>query len=240
MKCAELRYAAAIFTATLVGQIALAEHDLAPGPFEPKWKSLAANYHCPDWFRDAKFGIWAHWTAQCVPEQGDWYARQMYIQGSPQYEHHLTTYGHPADSGFMELDHLWQAEKWDPERLMQLYKAAGAKYFVALANHHDNFDCYDSKYHEWNSVRVGPKQDIVGRWAQGRARRRDCGSACRTIRPTPGTGSRRRTATTARGRGRANGTMRSSSPRPTARASGGKASIRNCSTRDRTWSCPTD
>jgi alpha-L-fucosidase len=143
-----------------------AEHDLAPGPFEPTWQSLEANYQCPDWFRDAKFGIWAHWTAQCVPEEGDWYARNMYIQGDRQYDHHLKTYGHPADTGFMEFDNLWKAEKWDPERLMGLYKAAGAKYFVALANHHDNFDCYDSKHHEWNSMRVGPKQDIVGRWAK--------------------------------------------------------------------------
>lgn len=165
MKCAMLLLAAALAIA-LVRQVSSAEHDLAPGPFEPTWESLEANYHCPDWFRDAKFGIWAHWTAQCVPEQGDWYARQMYMQGNWQYDHHLKTYGHPVDSGFMELDHLWRAEKWDPERLMRLYKAAGAKYFVALANHHDNFDCYDSKYHEWNSVRVGPKQDIVGRWAK--------------------------------------------------------------------------
>src|SRR5262252_815584 len=65
---------------------------VAPGPFRPTWESLAQGYHCPDWFRDAKFGIWAHWSAQCVPEQGDWYARQMYIQGHRQYEHHLQTY----------------------------------------------------------------------------------------------------------------------------------------------------
>jgi alpha-L-fucosidase len=166
MKYVTVPFSAVVLAVTLLGQAAFSERELAPGPFEPNWASLEANYHCPDWFRDAKFGIWAHWTAQCVPEQGDWYARQMYIQGNPQYEHHLKTYGHPADSGFMELDNLWHAEHWDPKRLMQLYKAAGAKYFVALANHHDNFDCYDSKYHEWNSVRVGPHQDIVGRWAQ--------------------------------------------------------------------------
>ena len=124
------------------------------------------QYQAPDWFRDAKFGIWAHWTAQCVPEQGDWYARQMYIQGHPQYEYHVKTYGHPSKFGFMEIDNLWNAEKWDPKALMDLYVKAGAKYFVSLANHHDNFDNYDSTHHEWNSVHIGPKKDIVGTWAK--------------------------------------------------------------------------
>jgi alpha-L-fucosidase len=139
---------------------------IANGPFEPAWESLVKNYQCPEWFRDAKFGIWAHWSAQCVPEQGDWYARHMYIQGSRQYEYHVKTYGHPSAFGFMEMDNLWKADQWEPEKLMELYKRAGAKYFVALANHHDNFDAYDSKHHAWNSVNVGPKKDIVGIWAK--------------------------------------------------------------------------
>jgi alpha-L-fucosidase len=134
---------------------------IAPGPFQPNWDSLKA-YSTPDWFRDAKFGIWNHWSAQCVPGQGDWYARQMYIQGHRQYKHHLATYGHPSKTGFMELTNLWKAENWKPAELMDLYVAAGAKYFTALANHHDNFDCYNSRYTPWNSVRVGPKKDIVG------------------------------------------------------------------------------
>jgi alpha-L-fucosidase len=138
----------------------------AAGPFEPNWESLAKNYQCPEWFRDAKFGIWAHWSAQCVPEQGDWYARQMYLQGGGQYNFHVKTYGHPSKFGFMEIDNLWKAEQWEPEKLMDLYVRAGAKYFVSLANHHDNFDNYNSKYHAWNSVNVGPKKDIVGAWAK--------------------------------------------------------------------------
>jgi alpha-L-fucosidase len=136
------------------------------GPFQPSWESLVSQYQCPDWFRDAKFGIWAHWSAQCVPEQGDWYARQMYIQGHAQYNYHVKTYGHPSKFGFMEIENLWKADKWEPEKLMALYKRAGAKYFVSLANHHDNFDAYDSKYHPWNSVKIGPKKDIVGTWAK--------------------------------------------------------------------------
>jgi alpha-L-fucosidase len=138
---------------------------IASGPFQPTWPSLRA-YKTPDWFRDAKFGIWAHWSAQCVPEQGDWYARRMYLQGDAAYDHHLKTYGHPSKSGFMEIDNLWKAQNWRPEQLMDLYVAAGAKYFVSLACHHDNLDTFDSRYHAWNTTRVGPKKDIVGTWAK--------------------------------------------------------------------------
>ena len=140
--------------------------EIAPGPFKATWASLSSNYKAPDWFRDAKFGMWAHWTAQCVPEQGDWYARSMYVQGSKAYDYHVKTYGHPSKFGFMEIDNLWRAEKWDPERLIGLYKRAGAKYFFSMATHHDNFDMYDSTHHDWNSVRVGPKRDIVATWAK--------------------------------------------------------------------------
>lgn len=140
--------------------------DTAPGPFKPDWDSLKSQYQAPAWFRDAKFGIWAHWSAQCVPEHGDWYARGMYTQGDGHYEHHLKTYGHPADTGFMEIDNLWKAENWNPDDLLDLYQKAGAKYFVSLANHHDNFDNYASKFHDWNSTRVGPKRDIIGTWAK--------------------------------------------------------------------------
>jgi alpha-L-fucosidase len=135
------------------------------GPFQPSWDSLK-QFKTPEWFRDAKFGIWAHWTAQCVPEQGDWYARSMYIQGSHDYEYQVAHYGHPSKFGFKDIDHIWHAEHWDPEKLIALYKKAGAQYFVALANHHDNFDCFDSKYQPWNSVNIGPKKDIVGLWAK--------------------------------------------------------------------------
>jgi alpha-L-fucosidase len=142
---------------------ASAPRHIAPGAFQPTWESLA---QAPDWFRDAKFGIWAHWTAQCVPEQGDWYARNMYIQGHPQNLFHVGRYGHPSKFGFMEIDRLWRAEAWQPEALMELYAKAGAHYFVGLANHHDNLDCYDSSHHKWNSVRVGPRKDIIGIWAK--------------------------------------------------------------------------
>jgi alpha-L-fucosidase len=135
------------------------------GPFQGTWDSLK-QWRMPDWFRDAKFGIWAHWSAQCVPEQGDWYARQMYLQGHPQYDFHVKTYGHPSKFGFKDIDHIWKAERWQPDQLLDLYIASGAKYFVSLAVHHDNLDCWDSKHHAWNTVRVGPGKDIVGTWAR--------------------------------------------------------------------------
>ncbi|MFL5579795.1 MAG: alpha-L-fucosidase [Gemmatimonadaceae bacterium] len=133
--------------------------------FEPTWESLS-RYRAPAWFRDAKLGLWAHWGPQCQPERGDWYARRMYIQGEPQHAHHVETYGHPSRAGFIEIIGRWKAERWDPERLMTLFQRAGARYMVAMANHHDNLDLFDSRHHAWNSVRVGPKQDIVGRWAR--------------------------------------------------------------------------
>jgi alpha-L-fucosidase len=136
----------------------------ASGPFRPDWNSLAEGYRAPDWFRDAKFGIWSHWGPQCVPEFGDWYGRQMYIQGNPFYEHHVATYGHPSRFGFMEFIDLWKADRWDPEGLLDLYQAAGARYIMSMANHHDNLDLFDSTHHDWNVMRVGPKRDIVGTW----------------------------------------------------------------------------
>ena len=139
--------------------------EVPQGPFLPFWESLK-SYQCPDWFRDAKFGIWAHWSPQCVPEQGDWYARNMYIQGSPQYEYHVKKYGHPSQFGYKDICPLWKAERWDPDALVKLYKRAGAEYFVSLATHHDNFDCWDSRYQPWNCVNIGPKRDIVGTWAK--------------------------------------------------------------------------
>ena len=138
---------------------------IAPGKFVPTWDSLK-QYRVPEWFRDAKFGIWAHWGPQCQPEQGDWYARFMYVPGSQQNKWHIEHYGDPSSFGFKEVIHEWKAANWDPEKLVALYKSAGAQYFVALANHHDNFDNWDSKYQPWNSVNVGPKKDLIAGWAK--------------------------------------------------------------------------
>lgn len=138
---------------------------VAPGPFRPAWDSLQ-NYKVPDWFRDAKFGIWAHWGPQCQPEHGDWYARRMYTEGDNDYKFHVEKYGHPSKFGFKDVINKWKAENWEPENLVALYKKAGAKYFFAMANHHDNFDNFNSKYQLWNATKIGPKKDIIGGWAK--------------------------------------------------------------------------
>lgn len=134
---------------------------IASGPFKGTRESLAA-YQVPEWFRDAKFGIWAHWGPQSSAEYGDWYARNMYMQGSRQYDYHVKTYGHPPRFGFKDLIPRWKAENFDPDHLVGLYKQAGAKYFVSMGVHHDNFDLWNSRYTRWNAVKMGPKRDIVG------------------------------------------------------------------------------
>jgi len=136
---------------------------IAKGPFAPTLDSLT-NYAYPEWFRDAKFGIWAHWGPQSVPMEGDWYAKKMYQEGSPDYKDHLARWGHPSTNGWKDMVPLWKAEKWEPEKLMKLYKDAGAKYFVSMGTHHDNFFLWDSKLHKWNAVQVGPHRDVVADW----------------------------------------------------------------------------
>ena len=134
------------------------------GPFKPTWDSLL-NYEAPEWFRDVKFGIWAHWSPQCVPEDGDWYARNMYIQGSKQYKFQLEHYGPPSRFGYKDLCAQWTLLNWDPEELIQRYQKAGARWFMALANHHDGFDTWDSKHQPWNALAMGPRKDVIGTWA---------------------------------------------------------------------------
>ena len=138
---------------------------IAAGPFKPEWNSLTNYQSAPEWYRDAKFGIWAHWGPQCQPEHGDWYARSMYEEGSADYKSHLVEYGHPSTNGFKDVIHQWKAEHFDPDTLLKFYKDNGAKIFMALANHHDNFDNFNSKYQPWNSVAVGPHKDLIGGWA---------------------------------------------------------------------------
>jgi alpha-L-fucosidase len=134
------------------------------GSYSPTWESLQA-WKCPEWFKNAKFGIWAHWGPQCQAEDGDWYARNMYYKGSGQYNYHVQHYGDPSIFGFKDLCNAWKADKWDPDSLIKLYKSVGARYFFTLGQHHDNFDLWNSPYQEWNSVRVGPKKDIVKGWS---------------------------------------------------------------------------
>lgn len=134
------------------------------GPFQPTWESLL-EYECPDWYRDAKFGIWNHWSPQCVPEDGDWYARNMYLEKSRQAAFHRQHYGPPTRFGYKDLCAQWTLLNWDPEALMDRYQRAGARFFLALANHHDGFDTWNSRFHPWNAAQIGPHRDVIGTWA---------------------------------------------------------------------------
>ena len=141
-----------------------AHEPMQTGRFEPTWESLRL-YEAPEWFRNAKFGIWAHWGPQCVEGSGDWMARSMYQEGSSAYKYHVEHYGHPSEFGFKDILPLFKAERWNADSLVSYYKSLGAQYFFALGNHHDNFDLWDSKYQPWNSKNIGPRRDILAEWA---------------------------------------------------------------------------
>ncbi|HEY5211815.1 MAG TPA: alpha-L-fucosidase [Acidobacteriaceae bacterium] len=134
------------------------------GPYKPTWDSLL-QYEAPEWYRDAKFGIWAHWSPQCVPEDGDWYARNMYMEGSGQNKFQSDHYGAPSRFGYKDLCAQWTLLNWEPDQLIDRYKKAGAKLFIALANHHDGFDTWNSGHQPWNAQSLGPHRDVVGTWA---------------------------------------------------------------------------
>jgi len=168
MKSNQLKFTALLLGVSLASVVAqtnsLRLQPIAAGPFKADWSSLT-NYQTPEWFRDAKFGMWAHWGPQCEPEHGDWYGRNMYLPGQGDFKSHRAEYGHQSTNGFKDVIHQWQAANFNPDKLLAFYKANGAKYFMALANHHDNFDNFNSKYQEWNSVAIGPKKDLIGGWA---------------------------------------------------------------------------
>ena len=144
--------------------------EITPGPFKGTRESLK-DWQVPAWYRDAKFGIWAHWGPQSAAEYGDWYARNMYIQGHRQYEYHVKTYGHPSKFGFKDVIPTWKADKFDPDHLMQLYKKAGAKYFCSMGVHHDDFDLWKSAHQpRWNAVAEGPEEGHRGLFKKAAAK----------------------------------------------------------------------
>ena len=130
-------------------------------PFEPTWPSLE-RYECPQWFQDAKLGIYVHWGVYSVAEHGEWYARDMYLEGDETYKYHCARYGHPSKFGYKDLIPLWKAEKFDADAWLALFKGAGARYFTPCAVHHDGFDLWDSKYNRYNAAKMGPKRDLIG------------------------------------------------------------------------------
>ncbi len=135
---------------------------LEKGPYKPTWESLSA-YEPPKWYRNAKFGIFIHWGIYSVPAfSNEWYSRNMYIQGSPEYEHHIKTYGEHKDFGYKDFIPMFKAEKFNPEEWAELFKTTGANYVVPVAEHHDGFQMYRSEISHWNAYEMGPKRDVLG------------------------------------------------------------------------------
>jgi alpha-L-fucosidase len=131
--------------------------------FQPDWENIAANYQFPEWFVDAKFGIFIHWGVYSVPAFGnEWYPRDMYQKDSRVFKHHVETYGEQDKFGYKDFIPMFKAEKFDAKEWVRLFKASGAKYIVPVAEHHDGFAMYDSEFNTWNAVRMGPQKDIIG------------------------------------------------------------------------------
>ena len=130
------------------------EDVIAKGPYKDDWDSLSAH-RTPEWFKEAKFGIFIHWGVYSVPAFGsEWYSRNMYIQGSPEYQHHIDTYGSHKDFGYKDFIPMFKAEKFNAEEWVGLFKKAGAKYVVPVAEHHDGFQMYKSEISHWNAFEM--------------------------------------------------------------------------------------
>lgn len=135
---------------------------LEKGSYKPTWESLSA-YEPPKWYRNAKFGIFIHWGIYSVPAfSSEWYSRNMYIQGSPEYEHHIKTYGEHKNFGYKDFIPMFKAEKFNPDEWAELFKEAGANYVVPVAEHHDGFQMYRSELSHWNAYEMGPGRDVLG------------------------------------------------------------------------------
>ena len=136
------------------------------GPFRPDWESLS-RYEPPEWYKDAKFGIFIHWGVYSVPAFGsEWYPREMLRPGSEEYKHHVATYGPPDKFGYKDFIPMFKAERFDPAAWARLFKEAGAKYVVPVAEHHDGFAMYDSGLSDWTAAKMGPHRDVIGELAK--------------------------------------------------------------------------
>ncbi|TVQ26829.1 MAG: hypothetical protein EA383_04325 [Spirochaetaceae bacterium] len=136
--------------------------------YEASWNSIR-KHELPQWFRDAKFGIYAHWGIYSVPgcgPNGTWYPYNMYRPGTPQYEHHCRTYGPPTKFGYKDFIPMFTAERFDADEWAGIFKDAGAVFSGPVAEHHDGFSMWDSSVNEWNCARMGPKRDVTGELAQ--------------------------------------------------------------------------
>src|SRR5271166_160696 len=145
--------------AAILKEVDRASHE---GPFRPDWESLQ-KYEVPEWYKDAKFGIFIHWGVYSVPAFGnEWYPRNMYRPESDEYKHHVATYGPVDKFGYKDFVPMFKAEHFDPAAWARLFKEAGAQYVVPVAEHHDGFAMYDSGLSDWTAAKMGPHRDVVG------------------------------------------------------------------------------
>lgn len=129
--------------------------------FKDTWESLY-QYNVPEWFKDAKLGIFFHWGVYTVPQMGsEWYSRNMYQQNSTTYEYHIKNYGKHSDFGYKELIPKFTGEKFNAQSWLSLAENLNAKYFIPVAEHHDGFQMYKSQFSKFNAKEMGPKQDII-------------------------------------------------------------------------------
>ena len=136
------------------------------GPFRPDWESLE-KYEVPEWYKDGKFGIFIHWGVYSVPAFGnEWYPRNMYREGSEEYKHHIARYGPQSKFGYKDFIPMFRAEHFDAAAWAQLFRKAGAKYVVPVAEHHDGFAMYDSGLSDWTAAKMGPHRDTTGELAK--------------------------------------------------------------------------
>jgi len=142
------------------------ENEAKRSTFEPTWESLKA-YSVPGWYADAKLGIFVHWGVYAVPAyNNEWYSRNMYLQGSDEFQHHVETYGPQARFGYKDFIPMFKGERFDADAWAELFRKTGARYVVPVAEHHDGFAMYDSSFTRWNAVRMGPRRDVIGELAE--------------------------------------------------------------------------
>jgi alpha-L-fucosidase len=161
------KFASKLFPAEIEKRLAAIEAVAKRGPFQPTWESITNNFKTPDWYRDAKFGLFIHWGAYAVPAFGsEWYPRNMYVAGSDEFKHHVVTYGPQSKFGYKDFIPQFNAEKFDANAWAKLFKEAGVKYVVPVAEHHDGFPMYDSDFSDWSAKKLGPKRDLIGEQAK--------------------------------------------------------------------------
>lgn len=160
------KFAPKLFPAEIETRLSAINKVAQRGPFQPDWASITNHFKTPEWYRDAKFGLFIHWGAYAVPAFGsEWYPRNMYVKNSPEFAHHIANYGPQAQFGYKDFFQQFKAEKFDANAWAKLFKEAGVRYIVPVAEHHDGFPMYDSDLTDWSAKKLGPQRDVIAEQA---------------------------------------------------------------------------